>query len=131
MKYDEASPEADCQNSLADDFPAGTDQRVWQAVEYMEQNLSRPLTVELVAETAGLSSRQLERLFHHYVKNTPAEYFRRLRLRHARWLLRNTAKAIRDIAMECGFTDGSHFTKRYKEYYGHSPSRERSIKELR
>jgi transcriptional regulator GlxA family with amidase domain len=102
-----------------------TDPRVRRAVFYMEQNLSAMVTTEDVAGEVGISTRQLERLFQVFLRESPAGYFRKLRLRHANWLLHNTQRSITDIAIECGFSDSSHFAKRFKEFFGHSPGQAR------
>lgn len=108
------------------DYEDITDPRVRRAVFYMEQNISSSIATEDAAEEVGVSVRQLERLFQIFLHDSPAGYFRKLRLRHANWLLHNTTRSITDIAFECGFSDSSHFAKRYKEFFGHSPGRSRT-----
>ena len=115
------------QTPYMNDYQDITDPRVRRAVFYMEQNISSPFTTEDAAQEVGISSRQLERLFQVFLRESPAGYFRKLRLRHAKWLLHNTAKSITDVAFECGFSDSSHFAKRFKEMFGASPGRTRSI----
>ena len=101
------------------------DPRIRRAVFFMEQNLTANLTSDDIARQAGISTRQLERLFQDILKDSPAGHFRKLRLRRASWLLVHTRRTITDIARECGFSDSSHFAKRYKEFRGHAPSRDR------
>lgn len=107
------------------DYADIIDPRVRRAVFYMEQNMTFVLSTEQVAEEAGVSARQLERLFQIFLRESPASYFRKLRLRHANWMLRNTRRSITEIAMECGFSDNSHFAKRFKNFFGISPGRAR------
>lgn len=101
------------------------DQRVRRVSVIMEKNLSLPLSTGQLAKEAGISPRQLERLFTAQLRDSPAGYFRKLRLRRAHWMLHHTSLTITDIANECGFTDSSHFAKRYKEFFGTSPSQGR------
>ncbi|MDR2387389.1 MAG: GlxA family transcriptional regulator [Deltaproteobacteria bacterium] len=101
------------------------DPRVRKATIFMERNLSMPLSSEQTAREVGLSSRQLERLFWAGLKESPAGYFRKLRLRRAHWLLRHSDLSVTNIALECGFNNGSHLAKCYKNYFGHSPRRVR------
>jgi transcriptional regulator GlxA family with amidase domain len=108
-----------------DQFHDINDPRIRRAVFFMEQNLTANLSSEDTASEAGISTRQLERLFQDFLKDSPAGHFRKLRLRRARWLLLHTRRTITDIAQECGFSDSSHFAKRYKEFYGHAPNRDR------
>lgn len=114
------------QTPYMNDYQEITDPRVRRAVFYMEQNISSPVSTEEAAEEVGVGARQLERLFQVFLHDSPAGYFRKLRLRHANWLLYNTKKSITDIAFECGFSDSSHFAKRYKEFFGYSPGHTRA-----
>ncbi|MGM0702622.1 MAG: GlxA family transcriptional regulator [Pseudomonadota bacterium] len=91
----------------------------------MEANLQEPLTLDELASHADLSRRQLERLFQRYVDCPPLKYYMDLRLMRARQLLRQTHMPITDVAMACGFVSPPHFTKSYRDHFGHSPSRER------
>lgn len=101
------------------------DARVRRAVFFMTQNLSVTISTEDAAREAGISPRQLERLFKDTLDESPADYLRALRLKQANWLVLNTRKTITDIATECGFSDSSHFAKWYKQYSGQSPVRDR------
>ena len=58
-----------------------------QALSLMEQNLEDPLDAAALAKRAGLSLRQLERLFHRHFSMTPHRYYLDLRLQRARALL--------------------------------------------
>ncbi|MDR1297030.1 MAG: GlxA family transcriptional regulator [Deltaproteobacteria bacterium] len=101
------------------------DSRVRKASLFMERNLSIPLSTTQMAREVGVSPRQLERLFVSSVKDSPAGYFRKLRLRRAHWLLHHSDMNVTEIALECGFNNSSHFAKRYKDFFGRSPSRSR------
>ena len=106
-------------------FASTTDERVRLAVTFMELNLATALTTGEVAQAAGVSARQLDRLFRLSHNESPAGFFRRLRLHRADWLLRNTDKTVVEIAAECGFVDSSHLAKRYKRLFGCSPGQTR------
>jgi transcriptional regulator GlxA family with amidase domain len=95
------------------------------AIAAMEGNLEAPLTVDALAGSAGLTRRQLHRLFRHHTNMSPTEYYRDLRLRHARLMLLNTTAPIVEIAVATGFSTHSHFTKCYRERFGLSPRRDR------
>lgn len=102
-----------------------SNERVQLAVTFMARNTATPLTDEDMAASVGLSARQLDRLFRLCLNESPAGFFRKLRLYRADWLLRNTGKTIVEIAAECGFVDSSHLTKRYKNLFGRTPGQTR------
>jgi transcriptional regulator GlxA family with amidase domain len=51
-----------------------------EIIEQMEQNLEEPLSPSVLAKQAGLSTRQLERLFRRYLDRSPKRYYLELRL---------------------------------------------------
>ena len=100
-------------------------QKLAAAIAAMEGNLDAPLPVNELANRAGLTRRQLHRLFRHHTHMSPREYYRDLRLRHARLMLLNTIMPILEIAVSTGFTTHSHFTKCYRQRFGVSPRDDR------
>jgi transcriptional regulator GlxA family with amidase domain len=103
------------------------DELVRRALLMMEQNLAAPLPVDEVAQRVGLSPRQLERRFQAAMSMSPADAYRTLRMRYASWLLNNTALSVIEVAIEAGFADGAHFSRRFRKAFGHPPSRHRSV----
>ncbi|MCJ2095931.1 GlxA family transcriptional regulator [Methylobacterium sp. J-001] len=98
------------------------DNRVRRAMLLIEQNLSTPQRVEKIAQTVGLSKRQLERVFRKLVGKSVQEYSRDLRVLYGRWLLANSPQTITEVATECGFSDVSHFNRLFRRSFGCSPS---------
>ena len=96
-------------------------------ISEMETNLEEPLTQTDLADRAGLSTRQLERLFRKYLGATPTRYYLTLRLQRARQLLVQTSMSILSVALACGFVSASHFSKCYRECFGRTPRAERAI----
>ncbi len=96
-------------------------------IELMEQNLEEPLSRTELASGAGLSTRQLERLFRKYLNRSPARYYLELRLNKARLLLLQTNMSIIDVALACGFVSASHFSKCYRDFFGRTPRKERGL----
>lgn len=94
---------------------------VSKAIAYMSDNLSAHVTLKQVAEYARTSPRQLHRAFVASTGEAPANYWRKLRLEHARKLLSNSNVYVTTIANECGFSDASHFILWFKKQYGETP----------
>src|SRR3546814_8288392 len=85
--------------------------KLLQVIGLMEGYLEEPLARAELARRAGLSSRQLERLFRRYLGRTPTRYYLELRLHRARALLTQTSMSILNVALACGFVSASHFSK--------------------
>jgi transcriptional regulator GlxA family with amidase domain len=96
-------------------------------IDLMEQNLEEPLSRTDLALSAGLSTRQLERLFRKYLNRSPARYYLELRLNKARLLLLQTNMSVIDVALACGFVSASHFSKCYRDFFGRTPRKERGL----
>lgn len=94
-------------------------------IQLMEEHLEDPLPRSVLARHAGLSTRQLERLFRKYLQRTPTRYYLEMRLEKARKLLNQTSLSILDIAMASGFVSASHFSKCYREQFHRTPREER------
>lgn len=99
--------------------------KLLQVIAMMEAHLEEPLARAELARRAGLSTRQLERLFRRYLGRTPTRYYLELRLHRARALLTQTAMSILNVALACGFVSASHFSKCYREFFHKMPREER------
>lgn len=104
------------------------DATVRHAALLMEENLEAPLNIAVIAKMVGTSVRQIERAFMAEMKVPPNEFYRRMRLRYARWMLLNTARKVTDVAYECGFADSAHFIRVFRDAYGVTPGKLRSTR---
>lgn len=96
-----------------------------RVIGLMEANLEEPLSSEKLSAAAGMSLRQLERLFHRYFGSTPRRYYLDLRLQRARALLQYTDMSMVEITVACGFGSAAHFSRSYHAWAGKPPSAER------
>ncbi len=95
------------------------------AVMIMEANTEEPLPLAEVATHAGVSTRQLERLFHDHLDCGPAAYYMELRLLAVRERLLRSDSPIAEIAGQCGFHSAAHLSRRYRRLFGVPPSEDR------
>ncbi|MCZ0960893.1 GlxA family transcriptional regulator [Paracoccus benzoatiresistens] len=99
--------------------------RLAAVIARMEANLEEPISPAQLAADAGMSTRQLERLFRRYLNRSPKRYYMETRLARARNLLMQTELPIIEVALASGFSSPSHFSKCYRAQYGSTPYRER------
>lgn len=97
--------------------------------QLMEAHIDEPLPFEEIAHQVGLSQRQLQRMFKHYLDMSPTRYYLWLRLRRARELLLQTHMSIMNVTVACGFQSPCHFSKAYRTQFGYSPSDERRMQQ--
>ncbi len=105
--------------------------KLLRAIELIENSHDHRTTKRQLACGVGLSERQLERLFRKYLDTTPSRYARDHRLARARALLRQTGMSVIEVAIACGFTTASHFTKSYRELFGRTPGEDRGVSATR
>jgi AraC family transcriptional regulator, positive regulator of tynA and feaB len=99
-----------------------------EVTHYIDANIREPeLTPQRIADHFNISIRQLYRVVA-FAGCTPAALIWRQRLNHARVLLeeRTSRVPIIEIALNCGFKDGAHFSRAYRKAFGHSPRTERA-----
>jgi len=104
--------------------------RLLTIIEIMEANVAEPVSLAQISQSTGISRRHIERLFRHHLGRSPARYYLEVRLERARRLLRHSNLPIIEVAVASGFVSASHFSKRYREYFGRSPQTDRNLPEL-
>ncbi len=104
--------------------------RLAQVVARMEANIEEPVSPARLASEAGMSPRQLERLFARYLGRSPKRYYMEIRLERARNLLMQTEMSVIEIALASGFASAAHFSKCYRATYGSTPYRHRGAAEV-
>lgn len=91
-------------------------------INYIRAHFTERLTVETIANEAGLSKYYFSRIFKEITGCTVVTYINMLRCRYARRLLETRGYSICDVAEICGFQNLSYFTRTYKKYIGQLPS---------
>lgn len=102
-----------------------THPRLLRVLERMEAQIEEPASRAALAAVAGVSPRQLERLFQAHLGSTVGGHYLGVRLDRAQALLRQTTMPVLDIAVACGFVSASHFSRSYRARFGRSPRAER------
>ncbi|MBN2050673.1 MAG: AraC family transcriptional regulator [Spirochaetales bacterium] len=102
--------------------------RINRVIDYINQHLCEELTLETLASVALFSPYHFHRVFHTMVGETLNGYINRLRLEKAAHKLhRNLNLSITEIALECGFSSSSAFTRAFKAFFQQSPRDYRSM----
>ncbi|WP_371228061.1 GlxA family transcriptional regulator [Roseovarius sp. 2305UL8-3] len=95
---------------------------VVQVVREMHETIEDPRPLDLLAQNAGYSRRQIERQFRQVFGETPLTVYRNIRLDRARSMFAETDMTVLEVAVACGFKSNSGFSKHYKMRFGVSPS---------
>lgn len=99
-----------------------TDRRLITAIRAMEDHKAEPLRIGQIAIVAGLSERQLGRLFMSEFGKSPSDFYLEIRLKTAKGWLLNSTDSMEEVAESVGFSSLSHFSRTFKAWAGETPS---------
>lgn len=94
--------------------------------EYINNNYTKQISLEEMADKANLSPKYFCRVFHEVMHYTPFEYLNSFRINCACDKLRKTNEKIINVAYSCGFNDFSYFIKTFKRYKNMTPFKYRN-----
>lgn len=95
--------------------------RIQTALAYARRNLGRSLSVDDLAQAAGLSARQFSRAFRAETGVSPAKAVENLRLAAARLMVEQSRHPVGIIASETGFGDQERMRRAFVRAYGQPP----------
>ena len=102
---------------------------VRRAITIMDRFISKDLSVTDIARRLQVSNNTLYRAFEQAVGESPARFFRIMRLAHGHWSLHHTNMSIAQVAHVYKFSDASHFTRMHRLLYGLTPAQARELGE--
>jgi AraC-like DNA-binding protein len=94
--------------------------RVQRLKDYIRAHLAQPLSLKALAIEAGVGRHQVMRDFQAIARMSPGDYLRQVRLLLAKQLIAQGVPLV-DVAIQCGFTDQSHFSRTFRKVYGFTP----------
>jgi AraC family transcriptional regulator len=96
--------------------------RVNRSLDYITQHLAGPLRLEEVAGVACFSPYHFHRIFRALMGETLASFVKRIRLERAVYLLSTRPRPrLTEIALACGFSSSSDFSRAFRTHYGIAP----------
>lgn len=101
---------------------------VKNAIQYMEENYQKKISLSLVAEKTFVSQWHLSKLLNRQEGKNFSEILNQIRIDHAKELLKDPAYRIADISEKVGFTDVAHFSRVFKKMEGISANEYRNTR---
>ena len=99
----------------------GISHDIEEALQYIAQNYSMPLTLEEVSRKINLTPTYLSRKFKKETGTTFKEYLNYIRIRQACQMLITTDDSVTKIAVNCGFNSSNYFKDCFRRINGVSP----------
>lgn len=130
LKPSRSSEILKCLHNLADEIQGekkdenleeGAHYAVDRAKEFMEEHYNEDLTLQQVAENAGISPGYLSTLFNQELQCGFVEYLNQFRIERACTYLQQSYFKTYEIAYKVGFHDEKYFSKVFKKIKGVSP----------
>ncbi|GAA0206817.1 helix-turn-helix domain-containing protein [Kangiella japonica] len=103
------------------------DKRLLTVLEWLKDNLEKRITVDMIADRANMSERQLYRVFINEVGFPPAHYLEELRMEVASTLLVSSEQNIKAIALSVGYRSHDGFKRAFQRRYSISPLKYRQV----
>jgi YesN/AraC family two-component response regulator len=94
---------------------------VKQALVYLHQNYSFPISRKNIAEAVGVSENYISQIFRQETTLSPWDYLNRYRIHRAKELLLQSDDSVTNIAMKVGFNDPAYFSRVFHRLTGASP----------
>ncbi len=97
------------------------------AIRFMKENYSNPISMEDTADAAGVSAGYLSKLFKRELNIGFIEYLTRIRLEKSQELLAETSMSIKEIALTVGYPDEKYYSRLFKKSTGIKPTDYRKL----
>jgi transcriptional regulator GlxA family with amidase domain len=101
--------------------------KIAQAIAHLESSTEETVSLEELANIAGMSKRSLVRAFHDATGVPPIAYLIQLRINRAAALLRTSTDSITEIAFQVGFGDSNYFSRQFRKQMSITPRQYRRL----
>lgn len=98
------------------------DERIIKVLEHIDKHLADPLRISDLARVAHLSVSRFAHVFSSQLGVSPAAYVDEQRMALAQQLLNLTGRPVYEVARSVGFPDPLHFSTRFRQVTGRSPT---------
>lgn len=93
-----------------------------KAIRWLSLQYAQPVTIESMAKALGYHRTHLTKMFKRHTGIPPMTYLLKIRMEKARLLMRDERLTLQQIASSVGFNDPLYFSRKFKSWYGQSPS---------
>ncbi len=101
--------------------------QIKSVLEYVEQNYASPITLDSMAEIAGMNAKYFCRIFKEITHQTPMDYVILYRIEQAARLLSTTDLPVIEVGLDSGFNDCSYFIRTFKKHMQMTPHKYREL----
>ena len=99
-----------------------TPARLRKVTELMQAKIEEEITLQELAQCAGLSTAHFSETFRKSTGESPHQFVQRQRVERAKEMLREAEMRVLDVAVACGFKTQQHFARVFRRVCGASPT---------
>lgn len=103
-------------------FSSSESNKVLLVKRHIEEHSHEQLSLERLAELVDLNPMYLSKLFKEKVGKNYIDYLTECRMHHAKQLLKDPEKSLKEIAYDIGYHEPNYFSKVFKKICGQTPS---------
>ena len=111
---------------IAQGIQSGIRPEIRTALDYIEEHISDELSIRHVSEIAGYHPAYFSSLFKRELGMSYSDFLTGIRIQRAKEMLSKSSRTLQEIADECGFSDISYFSSKFKRVVGITPSQWRA-----
>lgn len=100
---------------------------IYKAIDFIHDNYNKPLTLDKIAQHAGIKYDYFYRLFKRTAGITPLDYLKNYRMSKAAETLLKSSKSITDVLLASGFDNPAYFSKEFKKTFSVTPTEFRKL----
>ncbi|MEH6633417.1 MAG: AraC family transcriptional regulator [Halopseudomonas aestusnigri] len=113
---------------LEETSPQTNDPRIKRAIEYIEDNLDQPITLDELASVSAMSRYHFAKMFKDLTSLPPHRYLAVRRIEQAKLLLMSSSLSTAEIAYKVGYNSQSNFTQTFRRITGITPAKYREVR---
>jgi transcriptional regulator GlxA family with amidase domain len=100
--------------------------RIHRAIYLMTADIRREVLLDELAQSLNISTSRLRHLFKDETGLSPTQYLKMRRMQKAKELLETTFLSVKEVMLQVGVKDKSHFIRGFKKAHGLSPAQYRT-----
>ncbi len=113
---------------LEETSPQTNDPRIKRAIDYIEDNLDQPITLDELAGVSAMSRYHFAKMFKDLTSLPPHRYLAERRIEQAKSLLMSSSLSTAEVAYQVGYNSQSNFTQIFRRLTGVTPAKFREVR---
>lgn len=106
-------------------------ERIARTIAFIREEYRQPITVEGLAQHAGMSTPVFHRSFRNMTGSSPLQYLKATRLNRAKGLIVTEGMQVGEAARRVGYESAAHFSRAFKQHFGVSASQAKNAGYMR